>query len=586
VTRPAGRRVFAYDDALPSIFASLWRSGRVVTYGYDLFLSYAHADGLEYALSLWPELEKHGLTTCFDRTDFHIGERLHVTMHRSVAWSRALVLLDTPEARKSPEVAREIESAVSGQIPVLVIRKAGLAKSPWPYVDADDALIYKVESASRFDSGTPSTDAIEHLNRSHRARRVRTLFLRTVAATALLLAVLGTVVLLNYAFSSRMSAVFSQIHDPHVSIGAIDAAVAQTRSSWIWGRFGPAFRKAEMDLLASEVSRLQVKPIDWDLARVLERFGNIGPSSASPDETVSTLVVIPARGAVVRIEAGQVWMAQKDGARRCSGPPGRAQALAATGDGGWIAVATTAGIYLWKGDGCDTQPRALEPAWIPAAPLVALAFGNAGRSLLVADRERATIFECDSGACRAVATHTAIDATPPETAEPTAICRALISPTNELLVTTVGRCDSPSATQDICAFAEQRHCELNSSRLPVTFDPTGERVIALDRLTTWDVSELSPSRIRSPAMAERRWRFRDSYPTLGTVRALAFSADGGRLFVATSFVADEITFAVYRWPRPELLHAEPLAFVPTGLLADRFVIVYSPSQTFAADFRR
>ena len=77
---------------------------------------------------------------------------------------------------------------------------------------------------------------------------------------------------------------------------------------------------------------------------------------------------------------------------------------------------------------------------------------------------------------------------------------------------------------------------------------------------------------RTRAVCEKRARIRRTTMSAAVRCAIA--------------VASEVTLAVYRWPEPELLHAEPLTFSPTRLLADRFALVHSPSTTFAFDFRR
>jgi hypothetical protein len=162
--------VIAYPTKPPGIRSELLRAACVICFGYDLFLSHRRANR-QYALRLWPQLEERGLITCFDATDFHLGQRLPLTMRRTVSDSAALLLLDTKEARESGQVRYEVEAALAYPRPVIEIREEGLGQNPWLGLAADGELLYEADPREAFDSGVPSEAVIEHIVSRHQAVR-------------------------------------------------------------------------------------------------------------------------------------------------------------------------------------------------------------------------------------------------------------------------------------------------------------------------------------------------------------------------------------------------------------------------------
>jgi len=589
-----------YKTTPPGFAASFWRSGRIAVFRYDAFLSYAHdggekhTGGEKYALALWPRLEELGLTTCFDRADFHPGDRLRMKMHRSVTASRSLIVLDTERARTSPEVAREIAAATEAGMPVVVIRKAGLGKSPWRNVeDAEDELIHIPESVDRFVSGDPSEEAIRCINERHRATRVAVKFQRLVLAVAGALALSGGWLLVDAWFSARVRAVYAAVSDPAVSIDAIDRAYrglqpATIRAVW------HAWHKDDVKRLGVELWRLQVKHRESDLTRALRRAMKTASIHESP-ASAPLMTVLSARSAVIAIHDGVLSIHEATSSAPCFATEGRAVAVAATSDERLIAVATTRGVYVWHDGGCRSQPRSVEPVFSPSDHPRSLSFGNNDRSLLVADREHAVIFGCDKGTCGETVRRTAADATPPETTGPTQFCRALLSPTSELLVTAVGQCTTANQLVDICAFSEPMRCEHQSNRWPVAIDGTGNWLVAKDPwLTAWDLTGMAPLRTARPQVV-KSWRFRKDFQTVGSVDQLAFAPQGTRVFAAVRLVEDRSSLVVYRWgveidgttrrPTVEVLHIETLPSPPNQIIVGQQAVVAGRQEIIALDYR-
>jgi TIR domain len=585
-------RPLVYRTTPTGLLPAVWRAGSVICFGYDLFLSHAHCDGRAYALALWPRLEELGLTVCFDRCDFHVGDRLHVKMNRSVASSGGLLLLDTPKARASVEVVREFDAAIERSVPVLLVRREDLASEKWAAADAPDPLIYSSDSKVRFDEGDPSAEVIGQINASLTARRVETKFRRLVKVVAAVLMMLAGWSFFERAFAMHTAAIYVARHDPRVSIDDLDRSLEDLSSSWVWGTFGWQLHDAAMRLLHSEVARVQVKAIEWNLTQVVAASSPIPQTFGSPWSESATHAVVPSHATVLAVCADAVCIYTPSGVTQCPAMAGTPTAVAVDRDGTRVAVATTAGVFSWDGLRCATEPRPVEllHGAVGPGPMLKIAFGDHGRSLLLAWSDRVISLECRPGrACRERVLRTVADATPAGTADedaafgPLQFCEAVMSPASALVVTSVGHCRNDPA-RTICAFANSMTCERRTDGRSLSFDPTGAWLVASrPALTRWDVRGMMPSNEARPA-AYKNWTFTDRFKTLGPIDKLAFRVEGHRLLTVTHPHGPVLSY--YVWPRVEVLHVEPLPEQPDFLLVETLAVVGTRTRPIAFDVRR
>ena len=98
---------------------------RRLLFGRDVFVSYSHRDGIEYARNLAARLEARGntprLTCYFDQRSAIIDSQLPKEVERSLRWSSMLVVVATPGAAKSEHVQSEITLFVEMRRPVVVL---------------------------------------------------------------------------------------------------------------------------------------------------------------------------------------------------------------------------------------------------------------------------------------------------------------------------------------------------------------------------------------------------------------------------------------------------------------------------------
>lgn len=77
-------------------------------FGYDIFISYSHRDGLNRPRALKTALEQAGMRVFLDQTDFVAGMDLRRETRRQVRKSQTLVIVARPGALQSEWVLREV----------------------------------------------------------------------------------------------------------------------------------------------------------------------------------------------------------------------------------------------------------------------------------------------------------------------------------------------------------------------------------------------------------------------------------------------------------------------------------------------
>ncbi len=170
-------------------------------FGYDFFVSYAHADGPEYPMQLAARLEKSGFRVFLDTRIYVAGEDLRAATRRHVRMSRKLVVVLRPHSLESVWVARELEACLgAGRSPVTVSINGALEKALPGNTTADllrDHLFVR-EDLARVPDGSPSDKTVQDLVRSFDSTRQETLRLRALAATALAFAAIAVIALYQY----------------------------------------------------------------------------------------------------------------------------------------------------------------------------------------------------------------------------------------------------------------------------------------------------------------------------------------------------------------------------------------------------
>jgi TIR domain-containing protein len=542
-------QVIAYRTTPPGLLLSLYRSACVICFGYDLFLSHRHANR-DYALALWPRLEERGLITCFDQHDFHVGERLHLTMRRTVSSSSTLLLLDTTETRCQRDVdpmKEEVDAAVKRGLPIVPIREKGLPQNPWPGVDADDELLYAKETREAFDAGVPSEDVIVHIVRRHCAIRVRTWFFWASVLIAAALVMFGTFTALQRWFDYRVGLVYAAMQRPSSSIDDADRAFTALDASRLFRWFGERFHARDMDALRRALDGLWIKPIDptpltsslrpsdeqkWLFTNRFSAAKNVGLGS---DGTVVAI----AHGAVIRV--------RNENRVACSALSEPAVRVAVTPAADRVVALTTTSIYLWRTDECANAPghRRL-PVPITEDDIVRLAFGNNGRSVLIALKDRLLRFNCAEALGCDDPSVTPLSTIYPEAAPDERICAADISPTRNVVAASIGTCNFSDETVCLLAGAIDRSAKIQVFGL--AFDPPGSRlVVVTNELTQWLV-EATGSGQRGP----------DTVALGGTeLTRIAFDPSGNSMAVLSQG-AGWIVLALYSWPEMAWLQTVPL----------------------------
>ena len=161
-------------------------------FGYDFFISYAHADGSAYAEALRRRLLESGFKVFLDRHEYTAGEALQSATRRRIGMSRKLIVVVRPAALASTWVAREVEvSLAAGKSVIAIDIDDTLAQGR-----EDQALvrllrdrIYIAENPAHPDD-EPQDATLQALVRSFRSPRLETLRLRAAAAGVVLFAAL------------------------------------------------------------------------------------------------------------------------------------------------------------------------------------------------------------------------------------------------------------------------------------------------------------------------------------------------------------------------------------------------------------
>lgn len=161
-------------------------------FGYDYFISHAHADGVNYVLGLAEALRRHRLRACIDLSEFHVGDLISQVTRRRLAMSRRLIVVCRPHALRSRYVREEVElHCRAGGVPVLINCDEALNNPAAAWLrHLTPENLYVPEDTSAAPEG-PSESVVQALVRGYAARRVDSIRLAAFALTAVVLAALA-----------------------------------------------------------------------------------------------------------------------------------------------------------------------------------------------------------------------------------------------------------------------------------------------------------------------------------------------------------------------------------------------------------
>ncbi len=198
----------------------LRRAGEIL-FGYDLFLSYARLDAERYAETLQAKLESSDITVFRDRTHLDSGQNLGEAVEKAIRRSRRFILIDTPGARQSAWVAREIESYLGRAAEGLIsIRVADTSDGrAWPHIKNPerlkqiDGFNWEAETGEALVHGNPSERVVSRIGGALSSLRVRRLVRTSTVAVIVILLVLLllSIYQTRQAISQRERAVARQL---------------------------------------------------------------------------------------------------------------------------------------------------------------------------------------------------------------------------------------------------------------------------------------------------------------------------------------------------------------------------------------
>lgn len=154
-------------------------------YGYDYFISYAHAGGDKYSIALKDALEAEGFRVFIDLEEFGVGANLPNETVRRIKMSSKLIVIGNEAAYNSQWVPREVETALSFSKPAILID----INSCFASIDVDIQLRQILSDQIHLAENTvdekfsPSAHVLEELKRSFQIVRRDTKRQRFVVAS-------------------------------------------------------------------------------------------------------------------------------------------------------------------------------------------------------------------------------------------------------------------------------------------------------------------------------------------------------------------------------------------------------------------
>lgn len=157
--------------------------------GYDIFISYSHADSLGYAMALENRLKAIDLVCFRDAREMPVGSRLEDAINWALTKSQMLVVVGTEGAVSSDWVGREVCTFLSSERPLFVIDVGRVitAKQPWPNVDR---LVFHPEHTTNVHGAMPSDNTVSAIDHAIKFRKRNQIGRWLLTATLVIIAAL------------------------------------------------------------------------------------------------------------------------------------------------------------------------------------------------------------------------------------------------------------------------------------------------------------------------------------------------------------------------------------------------------------
>lgn len=375
---------------------------------HDVFVSYNRREAIKYAVALANRLAKapHRFSSAVDHLESLPSPNTPERVLRHVRWSRARVVLATPAALTSKEMARELEQIRRYPGPLIVIAQPGVAvtEASW-YADAAGVEpILELGGQPAFADGKPSEAVIESvLSVLTFTRRERRIAVGASAGAAFTLAgVLAALYFGSSAEAARGRAeTAAQLATQAESAAAVAsmakgraeaAASAAVARAEVAGAEAAAASRAQAMAVAAAASASQHAQREAARAGVAQRLAD---ASLLAVEATDMMELAPNRIAEAAMTARRSVELSPTPAgtaalRRAAGlmPPLRASINSECAEDntifdaarGWLVTGSQSGLCL-----VDLRRRVVTSRWQPKDQMVSLYAGPDGQVLYVGE---------------------------------------------------------------------------------------------------------------------------------------------------------------------------------------------------------
>src|SRR5216684_1700331 len=176
-------------DRMKTVVSSLWKYIRRYRFRYDIFISYARADGSSYAKQLRERLKQLDFTAFLDETEITPGDPLRHSLRGALERSATLVIVGTPSAAKSLYIALEVgHFAATGRRIIPINVGGSITDAPWDAVRANE-LVWIDDAPEAFAHGSPGLSVAADIERFFEYRKRNSIQRLRTIGVALLFAV-------------------------------------------------------------------------------------------------------------------------------------------------------------------------------------------------------------------------------------------------------------------------------------------------------------------------------------------------------------------------------------------------------------
>lgn len=127
-----------------------------------VFITYARADGGDFATRLHDDLEKNGVNTWLDKRDIKPGENFRAAIDKGLLGARVLIVLLSPVSLLSDEVAAEWNDALTRLVPIIPL-VIGDGRIP-----PNLAIIQNIDFRADYDKAlTQLLERLRHIEEDH-----------------------------------------------------------------------------------------------------------------------------------------------------------------------------------------------------------------------------------------------------------------------------------------------------------------------------------------------------------------------------------------------------------------------------------